>query len=295
VKVLVNAQVARTDPDAAAKLAAAFAATGCTADVQVASGDRLSGLASAAVHRGEPAIAAAGGDGTLSTIAAVLAGTGTALGILPMGTLNHFAKDLGIPLALDDAVRAIAAGHRRPIDVGDVNGRPFINNASVGAYPRIVAEREQRMRRGRSKWQAQALAALTVWMDHRLVRMSIRGDGINRSVKTPFLFVGNNVYGLEGGDVGRRDALDRGVLHVCLAPDISRAGAAALVAASLFGHLGRLQRLESILTPTLAVDAPHSRLQLSLDGEITTLDLPLAFSIRPGVLQVLAPEQLQPA
>jgi diacylglycerol kinase family enzyme len=173
------------------------------------------------------------------------------------------------------------------VDVADVNGQIFVNNASIGAYPRIVAERHRRMRQGGRKWRAQALAALTVWMQHHLVRMSIRGDGIDRATRTPFLFVGNNEYGLEGGDVGRREALDRGTLHVCLAPHITRRGAAALVAASLFGHLGSLKRLESILTRTLSVDAPHSRLELSLDGELVTLDLPLSFQVRAGALQVL--------
>jgi diacylglycerol kinase family enzyme len=206
-----------------------------------------------------------------------------------MGTLNHFAKDLRIPLGLDEAVSVIASGQRHRVDVGDAGGRPYINNASIGAYPRIVAERDKRMRRGRPKWQAQGLAALAVWRDHRLVRLSIRGDGIDRSVRTPFLFVGNNEYELEGGSVGQRERIDRGLLHVCLAPDISRAGAATLVAASLFGHLGRLKQLESILSTTLTVDAPHSRLWLSLDGEIVTLDVPLAFSVRRAALQVLAP------
>jgi diacylglycerol kinase family enzyme len=259
--------------------------------VEVVPGNQLGALAREAVGRRQPAVVAAGGDGTVSAVAAELAGTDTALAVLPMGTLNHFAKDLDMPLALDDAARVIVAGVRRRVDAGDANGRLFINNASLGAYPRIVADRERRMRSGRPKWQAQAQAALSVWRHHRLLRMSISGDGIQRTARTPFLFVGNNQYGLEGGSVGRRGALDRGTLHVCLGPDVTRAGAAALVTAAIFGHLGRLKRLESILCPELTVRAAHSRIMLSLDGELTSLDLPLTFRVRPGALFVIAPGQ----
>jgi diacylglycerol kinase family enzyme len=291
---LLNAQVTRADPGAVGRIQAAFKALGVTAQIQVDEGGGLGQSAADAARRGEPAVVAGGGDGTVSTIAAALASTPTALGVLPLGTLNHFAKDLRIPGTLEEAVAVIVAGHREPIDVGEVNGRPFINNASIGAYPRIVAERQRRMDDGRPKWRAQAMAALTVWMDHQLVRLSIRGHGIERTARTPFLFVGNNEYGLEGGDVGRREALNRGTLHICLAPDITRRGAATLVVASMFGHLGRLKRLESILSPTVTVSARHSRLQLSLDGEVTTMKLPLAFAVRPRALQVLAPAPTEP-
>lgn len=289
MRILVNAQAGRGDPGALEKIEAAFKARGVDAQIQVDEGDCLAQHAADAVRRGEPVVVAAGGDGTISTVAAALVGTSTALGVLPLGTLNHFAKDLRIPPALEEAVAVIVAGHRHAIDVGEVNGRPFINNASLGAYPRIVSERDRRMRDGGPKWRAQALAALSVWMRHRLVRLSIHGRGIDRTARTPFLFVGNNEYGLEGGDVGRREALDRGTLHVCLAPNITRRGAATLVIASAFGHLGRLKRLESVLCPTLTVAARHRRMQLSLDGEVTTMALPLSFTVRVKALQVLAP------
>src|SRR5205085_3689399 len=102
-----------------------------------------------------------GGDGTQSAIASRLAGTQLVHGVLPLGTLNHFAKDLGIPLQLDEAVRTLAEGRVLEVDVGEVNGRVFINNSSLGLYPEIVRERElQQMRLGKSKWRALASASL---------------------------------------------------------------------------------------------------------------------------------------
>src|SRR5476649_731552 len=106
-----------------------------------------------ALARGVDAVVAGGGDGTINAVASVLAGSSVALGVLPLGTLNHFAKDLNIPLDLDQAIATIARGTTAQVDVGDVNGRIFVNNSSLGLYPHIVRARDQQQRRlGRGKW-----------------------------------------------------------------------------------------------------------------------------------------------
>src|SRR6202030_469873 len=112
------------------------------------------------VARGElDAVVVGGGDGSIRTVASVLVGTDVPLGIIPLGTLNHFAKDLRIPLSADRAVAVLASGKRRYVDVGEVNGEIFINNSSIGIYPFLVLERERRRRRKRlSKWTAIVLA-----------------------------------------------------------------------------------------------------------------------------------------
>src|SRR3954464_9990148 len=109
----------------------------------------------AAAQRVDRVVVAAGGDGTISAVAAALAGTNKTLGVLPIGTLNHFAKDLNIPLDLEGAVRTIIEGETTPVDLGEVNGRVFINNSSLGLYPHIVSRREaQQQRLARGKWTA---------------------------------------------------------------------------------------------------------------------------------------------
>src|SRR5438132_11799820 len=121
------------------KIVAGFAAAGVEADVRMTeSADIYEALKEAAAAPGLDAVVAGGGDGTLSCAAGHLAGTGRAFGILPLGTLNHLARDAGIPADIEEAARVIAAGHVREIDVAEVNGRVFVNNSSVGLYPDMV-------------------------------------------------------------------------------------------------------------------------------------------------------------
>ena len=125
------------------------------------SGAEVRTLACRAVHERSHARRCRGGDGTVDTVAAALVGTEVALGVLPLGTLNHFAKDLGLPLELGGAVQTIGAGYTVRIDVGDVNGQMFLNNSSLGLYPRIVRHRQKQTERlGRSKWRVSLWATL---------------------------------------------------------------------------------------------------------------------------------------
>src|SRR5688572_9538807 len=145
VAVLINANVADRSPEIGRSLTAA----GVTAEVVVCEPARLTETARRLADGRYAAIVAAGGDGTVSAVAAGLAGTGTPLAVMPLGTLNHFARDLGMSKDLDECARAIARGETMPIDVGEVNGRVFINNASIGIYPEIVMERDAACKTGR--------------------------------------------------------------------------------------------------------------------------------------------------
>src|SRR3974377_740455 len=121
-------------------------------------GDNVSAMAASALAEGHKLIVAGGGDGTVNAVAGNLVDTAIALGVLPMGTLNHFAKDLGIPLHLDAAVRNLFTGELIEVDVGDVNGRVFVNNSGVGFYPHFVRQREEQEKHGHIKWVAFILA-----------------------------------------------------------------------------------------------------------------------------------------
>ena len=194
----------------------AFAGTGLEVDVALlGQGDDVRDVARKALQ-GKPAVlVAAGGDGTLSAVADVLRGTGTALGVMPFGTLNHFAKDLGIPLDPGEAARVIAAGRRTAVDVGEVNGRAFINNASLGLYPGMVRERERQQRRlRRSKRHAMMWATLAVLNRPPLLDLRLELDGKVHDCRAPFVFIGNNDYEMEGFDIGTRARLDGGCLNV---------------------------------------------------------------------------------
>ena len=288
--IIVNSHAGATETRVRPEdLAAAFAEHRFSPSIVVASGDRIGDAARSAVRAGSRVIVAAGGDGTVNTVAAVVADTGVTLGVLPFGTLNHFAKDLGIPLDLPSAVATIANGHIATVDAAEVNARLFVNNASVGLYPRLVWERAREQERGRGKLHAFLLALARVWRRYRRVTVSVHDGTRERVIHTPFVFVGNNEYSLEGVRIGARTRLDRGYLHVCMAPGLERLEVIRVLLAALVGRLHAIDRFESVRTQQLSIAAQRRRLGVSLDGELTVLETPLRYRIRPGALRVLVP------
>lgn len=273
----------------AGEIASAFAAHGVEAPIALVTGREVAGAARRAIKAGATVIVAGGGDGTISTVASLLAGTGATLGVLPLGTLNHFAKDLRIPLDIPAAVETIVAGHSIAVDVGEVNGLPFINNSSIGLYPRMVWEREQQRRDGRRKWLALVVAVGRIWQQYRRVRVALQHDNQHRVVHTPFVFVGNNQYEIEGLKLGGRQRLDAGVLHVTMAPGMTRAELVRGMGAALVGRLHTAEHFESLSVKALTIEARRARLGVTLDGELTALETPLLFRTHPGALRVLVP------
>ena len=233
-------------------------------------------------------VVAAGGDGTVGAVASFLLGTPRTLGVIPGGTLNHFAKDLHIPLDFADAVTLLRARPVRCVDVAEVNGRAFINNSSLGMYPQIVREREKIRRRGVRKWTAFAFAVLRTMSRWPLlrVRLEVEGRAIRRL--TPFVFVGNNRYELEGLRMGSRARIDRGELCLYAARKMSRAGLVGMVARGLLGGLRHSGDLDVISARELWVNARRF-VDVALDGEVVRLRSPLHYTIRPGALRVIAP------
>ena len=183
-------------------------------------------------------VAALGGDGTVNAVAAALAGTSTPLLVLPAGTLNHFARDLGVPLDPAEAALLVRDGVRRQVDVGEVNGRVFVNNSSIGAYPLTVALRERLQDEGGGgKWTAMTRAAARTFRRYPTMRVRLAGDDGELALETPFVFVGNNVYADRGLGAPQRERLDAGCLGVLTVRATTRR--AALRVAAL-GALGRL-------------------------------------------------------
>ena len=194
-----------------AGIAEAFRAAGVDATVESVAGGAMAEQARAALQSGVDAVVAGGGDGSIRCVAAVLAGTRTPLGVLPLGTLNHFARDLGIPTDLEGAARAIAAGRVRALDIGEVNGQIFVNTSCLGFYPPVVRERDrQRAHLGRGKWLAAVSALLTVLPRAHALRLSIGVDGQTLRRTTRFVFVGNNEYRMHLFTQGERKIFDSG-------------------------------------------------------------------------------------
>ena len=159
--ILVNAGGGSAGEDGAARVSEALAKAGIHGKVEEVEGGKLAERAAAAVKAGARLVIAAGGDGTQSAVAGALAGSDATLGIIPFGTLNHLARDLGIPFDLDEAAAIIAGGQEQSIDVARLGKRIFVNNSAIGLYPLMVADREaQQERLGRSKRFAMLIAGL---------------------------------------------------------------------------------------------------------------------------------------
>jgi len=232
-------------------------------------------------------VAVGGGDGTVSAVAAVFAGSHIPLGILPLGTLNHFARDLGLPLALDEAVAVIASGETRTVDLADANGRVFINNSSIGIYPRLVAERERR--HGHLPKPFATLAAgVRALRGLHVRRLYVRTPGGAEVYRTPLVLVGNNVYGNAGIALGRRERLDAGRLSLYIARGEGRLALLRLALRALFGGLDEERDLRSLVTEGVEISTRHGKLLVAFDGEVEIVASPLRYRILPGALQVYA-------
>ena len=252
----------------------------------------ISSLALEAAQSEEETVVAAGGDGTINAVAAELAGTHKTLGVLPVGTLNHFAKDLGIPLNLEAAVQAVLQKHAMSVDVGEVNGRIFINNSSLGIYPQIVSRREaQQSRFARGKWPAFLWATLQAFRRFPFLDLRVTFEGRQIMRKTAFLFVGNNEYEIAGFKLGSRACLNGGKLGLYLSQGTGRLGLFRLALHALFGRVDQAKDFEVFCVAEARVETRKRRLLVACDGEVALMETPLQYRIRPGALRVLVPNK----
>ena len=278
------------DPEIATKVAAALEKAGVEATVELIEGGDCAVRAQAIAERGDRLLIVGGGDGTIGAAASALVGTETKLGILPLGTLNHFARDLGIPADLDEAASLIAGGKDRHVDVAEMNERIFINNSAIGLYPLMIVDRDvQRRRLGRSKRLAMLVASLRTLARFNHQRLTLTVNDEKARLDTPLLFVGNNDYRVDLGAPGQRQSIEDGELCVLVMRKKTRSGLIAASIRALFNRsrpddMVRLNRVER-----LRVESRRSHLPVSLDGEVVSASSPLDYRIRKKALRVVAP------
>ncbi len=254
------------------------------------SGAEVTELAARAVGEKAAAVVAAGGDGTLSAVASRLVGMRTALGVIPLGTLNHFAKDLKILPDLEGAVQNIIAGHTIEIDVGEVNGRIFLNNVSLGLYPSIVKERERQQRWLRVKVLALIAGTVTVLRRYPFFSVRLLVDNQQLMLTTPFVFVGNNKYEIEGFNIGSRARLDAGLLSLHMAQNTGRLRFLKLCLRALMGSLHDSRKFQALYSKEVSIETRRKKMRVAIDGEVTTMKTPLHCRIFPKALRVIVPE-----
>lgn len=276
-----------------ARVAAACEANGLVATIEMAPGRQIAESVERRLTRREDpldVVVVGGGDGSIGAAAAVLAGGAVPLGILPLGTFNHFARDLGLPLDLEAALRVIARCHTTSVDVGEVNGRIFLNNSSLGIYPHLVAERDRQRRQGIARWGAAALAICRVLWRLPRPRVRVLAAGWQRVRRTPCLFIGNNIYQLDPFAIAKRARLDQGELCLYMTHRQSRLALLRLAVAAFLGRLEPGRDFEVARLEAVDIAARRHRLRVALDGESVVLQPPLHYRILPRALRVIAPE-----
>jgi diacylglycerol kinase family enzyme len=285
--VIVNRSggaASKAGDDLAELLGRAFANTGCEIDLELVDGQDVA--AAVGRHGGARRIAVGGGDGTLAGAAHILSRSGAELAVLPLGTRNHFARQLGVPLDLSGAAQLAASGTAIQVDIGTAGERTFINNASLGAYVGLVREREK------SSLPKELASIVGGWRVLRKLRPRIFDltiDGAPETVRTAMLFIGNNRYEIAEGKPGERPALDDGFLSVFALAPLSRL---AIARAALRVVLGRADMRRDFALERIAREVTiegRGEIGIALDGERTSLPLPLKLAARPRALKVVAP------
>ncbi len=290
IPVILNANAGRGfPPERREELVKMFSEEGLQVEILAASrGEEVVDLTRRALAQRPPFIIAAGGDGTVSAVASCLRGERVPLAVLPIGTLNHFARDLALPTDLREAVKVIVQGRPIGVDLGEVNDRAFINNASLGIYPDIVRDRTRQQRRlGRGKYWAMLWATLTVLRRSPFLSLSMEIDGEEVHCRSPFVFIGNNDYVMEGFSIGTRSSLRDGRLSVYTTQRRTRGGLVRLAFRALAGRLHQADDFAIASAASVRIDARRRWMLVATDGEVTAMETPLNFRVLPGALSVI--------
>ena len=285
------------DRDLVDRIEKAFADQGKGPDIRVpADPSELAQLAAAAVRERPAAIVAAGGDGTIRTVAAAVAGSGIPFGVIPLGTFNWFARDLGLPDDLAACAEIIRSGTLRDIGVGEINGRVFLINCSLGLYRRLIEERERHKSRfGRNRLVAYLSGLYTALRPHPFYGIDLAIDREHRRVRTPLIFVAHNKLQLEnyGFDVGR--VRDFGRLVAIIPKPVGRGGLLKLALRGLLGRLAGAPELDVFEAREIRIGSRRGRVKVAIDGEVIRCTMPLTITIMDRALRVFVPDAESPA
>ncbi len=258
-------------------------------------GAELSRVSRDAVERArqeQGVVVAAGGDGTLNTVASAVLGAGVPFGVIPQGTFNYFGRTHGISQDTGRATQALLDARLEPIQVGLLNDQLFLVNASLGLYPQLLEDREAfKQRFGRSRAVALWSGLVTLLRAPRQLTLQLDYDGQVRTLRTPTLVVGNNALQLEHIGMPGAGALQRHRLVAMGTRPVSNLALYGLVLRGLFGRLEEAQSIIHFTFDRLAVRRTHGdrRIKVAMDGEITWMNEPLEFKVAEQYLPMLMP------
>jgi diacylglycerol kinase family enzyme len=257
---------------------------------EVSSGKEIGATVERGVAEGFRTIAAAGGDGTICAVAAALVGTGCRLGVVPLGTFNYFARGQGLPETVPEALKVLAETPARPIDVAEVNGHVFLNNASLGAYAKVLESRERIYRKyGRSRVAAYWSVLVALVNFRARLRTTVTVDGAAHRFKTPMIFVANNPFQLELFSLAGADLIREGKLVALVAPDVGRWGLIAFAARLALGTMDKDRDFKLLAGRDVLVETRRRGAVVARDGERGRMRAPFRFRLRAHALELVAP------
>lgn len=236
--------------------------------------------------RGCRTFVAAGGDGTVNALASLLINKeNVILGIIPTGTLNHFAKDLGLSTDIYDAVKRIARSSSKLIDVGHINDKIFLNNSSIGIYARI-ANVKRRTKIWLFRFALGILSGLWFTLKPPHYHLSIKFNGKTLHRTTPIIFVGNNKYDLSGVGLFNRSNINKNILSVYI---IKTVNPLRLILVGLSTLIGRINTayFEAYDVSEVQITTKRNKIYVAYDGEVSRLATPIQYSIKKGELRVI--------
>ena len=240
-------------------------------------------------------VVAGGGDGTIATVAHQLVACDKLLGVLPLGTFNYFAKNLGLPLEVGEALDVIADGKPTSVDVGDVNDHVFLNNAGLGLYPAALSQRESTYRRfGRSQLASHLSVVLVLLAPPPFVNLTVTADGQRLSRRTPLLFIGVNAHQLESLGMPARECLAARQLTLVITRPMGALALGRLGLRALFRGLKDANAFEAVCADEIVIGLRRKRVRVALDGEVRIVETPLRVRLMRDALRVLVPYPSDP-
>ena len=272
----------------------AFTAHGWQVEFVLAGRRDLRSRTEQTVAQAPGAIVVAGGDGTINTVASACVAAKRPLGLVPAGTFNYVARNLGVPTEVSQAVSVIVNGGIRQVDIGEINGRIFLNNAGIGLYAQMLERREQDKRRfGRRRTVAFFSGVRCLLSPHPLYAVELVADGRTVQYLTTTLFFGCNALQLEDFNTTAAECLRHQKLAVLSLQLHSRWEATVAACAALMGRLDEAYTTEAFCASTVRVETRRRALKVAIDGEIALLRSPLNVILHPGALQVFVPGKEQ--
>jgi len=291
IPIIVNSGSGLDQQEKEQKVRDAFKGSLHAIKIHLVEGGKIIETTKKLLKEGHKTIVAAGGDGTIGAVASQLINSHVVLGVLPMGTMNDFSKTLNIPADFAEAANIILQGKTHKIDAAEVNGKIFINNSSIGIYPRIIKQRERHQERGQHKLLAYLTAFYSVF-HHRfpLFKVGLRSEEKDLVRTTPIVFIGNNKYKLSRRfELATRDRVDEGVLSVFFTKKVTRLELVKLFFSTFWGTIYKEKKFDAFYTDAVTIESEHHLLQVATDGEVEALETPLRYKILTKALTVLVP------